>query len=311
MATFSQQADIYLAAIAARKPRPVKATTIKSFRWLIGLANPLIGSLNLEDIRDGTLKRLVDSLCDWRYSPSTIQSLVNVVNLVVASDVDADGSPKHPRKWTLDSIDAPLREPKREIPLRVAQIENALAVLKSPMREFFVTQLATGCQKAELRALKIDDFDATAGLLRVSRTLPRYEETTVATKARRREVDVAPEITAMLVAMLDGRKQGRLFDVSIDHIQWVYEKLAITSHQVRYFRYRHLLWFKIPRSIHNLWTGRSFKGIDGQLHDRELRQRLAREVGIGFHFIGTSVSVPEHGGGQIYCEILGQAFPAF
>ena len=58
----------------------------------------------------------------------------------------------------------------------------------------------------------------------------------------------------MLVEMLDGRKEGRLFDVGIDRIQLTYEKLGITSHQVRYFRHSHLKTLKVQPAISDYWT---------------------------------------------------------
>jgi hypothetical protein len=112
--TFAQQADIYLAGLAARKTRPVKVTSLITFRSLIGLAKALIGNLNLEDIHDDRLKALVDTLCYSRYSPSSIVSLLSVVKLIVASDVDESGNPRHPRRWTLESVDAPFRLAKKE-----------------------------------------------------------------------------------------------------------------------------------------------------------------------------------------------------
>jgi integrase len=286
MATFSEQAEVYLAAIAARKRNPVKPTSIATFRSLLGIARPLLGSTKLEDIRSGALKQLVTILCDQNYSPNTIQSLLTLIKMVVASDVDENGEPKHLRKWNHDFIDAPRVESKKAILPTQAQIQKALAVLKSPMREFFVTQLATGCRKGELQALKVGDFDATAGLLRVSRTLSRFGETETKTKAGKREVDIAPAIVEMLAAMVGERKTGRLFDVTIDQIQWAYEKLGIKSHSLRHFRYTHLQAFKIHPVIHNYWLGHSMNGmasIYGHIHeDRELRQRLVREVALGF-----------------------------
>lgn len=290
MATFSEQAEVYLAAISTRKRNPVKPTSVATFRSLLGTLKPLIGNKNLADIHNGALKQLVTILCDRDYSPNTIQSLLTFVKMVVASDVDENGEPKHLRKWNHDFIDAPRVESKKAILPTQAQIQQALAVLKSPMREFFAVQLATGCRKGELQALNVGDFDANLGLLRVSRTLSRHGETETKTRAGKREVDIAPAIVEMLVAMIGDCKSGRLFDLTFDQIQWAYEKLGIKSHSLRHFRYTHLQAFKIHPAIHNFWLGHSMKGmaaIYGHVHeDRELRQRLVREVALGFPLPG-------------------------
>jgi hypothetical protein len=126
MATFSEQAEVYLAAIAARKRNPVKPTSIATFRSLLGIARPLLGSTKLEDIRSGALKQLVTILCDQNYSPNTIQSLLTLIKMVVASDVDENGEPKHLRKWNHDFIDAPRVESKKQSCLRKRRSKRLL-----------------------------------------------------------------------------------------------------------------------------------------------------------------------------------------
>lgn len=286
MPTFSKQADVYLATIASRKRNPVKPTSLATIRSLIRAALPVLGEMKLEEIRSGKLKILAASLDEQKYSPNTIQSVLTTVKMIVASDVDKDGDPKNPRRWNTEHIDAPPAKSKEITPPTSDQIENAIEHSQSPMREFIAMQAATGCRLGELMALNVTDFDFTAGMLRVSRTLSRYGETATKTNAGKREVDLHPDISAMLIAMIGSRNSGRLFDITIDRVRWAYEKLGIKSHSLRHFRYTLLQKSKIHLAIHNYWIGHSMKGmaaIYGHIHeDIELRQRLVREVGLGF-----------------------------
>jgi integrase len=296
MTTFLRQSETYLERIKTRKRKPVKATSLATFASLIRAATPVLGKRQLEDIHSGTLKNLAAVLCDEKYSPNSIQSILTLVKQIIASDIDeTTGDPKHPRKWNRDFIDAPPAESKKVHVPTVEEIDAALASSPSPLWQFMCTQLATGLRKGELCALTVADFDSHIGLLHVSRTLSRYGETTTKTKSGERDVDIVPEIVEMLIAMLAGRTTGRLFDVSLDQIRYAYERVAIKSHSFRHFRYTLLQKHKIHPAIHAYWIGHSAKGMStiyGHIEqDIELRQRLVREVGLGFR-LPKSVATP-------------------
>lgn len=298
MTTFAQQSDIYLERITTRKRKPVKSTSLATFKSLIHAATPVLGTVQLEDIHSGTLKHLAAVLCEQKYSPNSIQSILTLVKQVIASDIDEKtGDPKHSRKWNTDFIDAPPAESKKVHVPNVEEIEAALAGSRPPFWQFMSTQLATGCRKGELCALTVEDFDSEIGLLHVSRTLSRYGETTTKTKNGKRDVDIAPEIVNMLTAMLAGRTSGRLFDVSLDQIRYAYERVKIKSHSFRHFRYTLLQKHKIHPAIHSYWIGHSTKGMSaiyGHIEqDVELRQRLVREVGLGFNLPTIAAPITE------------------
>jgi integrase len=286
--TFAQQVDIYLEWLATRKRKPVKAASIATRRSLLRAALPVLRSMELADIKSGALRTLADSLFAQGYKPSSIETIITAVKIVVESDKDENGEPKDLRKWNTDFIfeNVAATAKRKKLDIGATDIETAITKLESPLREFVATQAATGCRKGELLALRVEDFEAGAGLLRVSRTLGQYGETATKTEAGDREIDITPEIAAMLVEMLAGRTTGRLFDVSLKQVRVAFEKLGIKSHQLRHFRYTRLQTAKIHPAIHNYWIGHSMAGmakIYGHTHeDAELRQRLAREVGIGF-----------------------------
>src|ERR1700683_2825467 len=107
MTTFAKQADIYLLEIATRNQNRAKDSSIAAFKSRINAALPTLGKIKLDDIRSGALKTLAGNLVREKYSPNSVQSILTIVKMVVASDVDADGDPKHLRKWNNRFIDAP------------------------------------------------------------------------------------------------------------------------------------------------------------------------------------------------------------
>jgi integrase len=192
--------------------------------------------------------------------------------MVVASSVDEDGEPKHPRAWKNDFIpeNIPVERGSKPPVLTAQQLESAISQAQSPLREFVATQAATSCRRGELLALRVADFDSQVGLLRVARTLSRYGETATKTENGRRDIDLHPEIAAMLVAMLGGRTTGRLFDVTIDEVPWIYEKAGIGSDALRHFRYTHLQKCKVHPAIPHYWVGHAMTGMSevyGHIHE--------------------------------------------
>ena len=146
--------------------------------------------------------------------------------------------------------------------------------------------------------MTVDDFDSQIGLLHVSRTLSRYGETSAKTKTGKRDVDLHPDITAMLAAMLAGRATGRLFDLTIDAVRWGYDNLNIRTHSLRHDPYTHLDKFPLSPGIRDFWIGHSSALLTATYShikkDIELRQHLALEIGYGFTLPSpTIITTPE------------------
>lgn len=290
MTTFAQQSEIYLTQIKARRRNPLKPTSLATISSLVETVKPFIGEMQLETIHNGALKDLV-AILDKTYRPNTIQSILMTVKQVVASDRDEiTREPKHQRAWDDTEIDAPpVEQMEKHVP-SAKEIESAIAKSRSPFREFLVVQAATGARKGELCALKVSDFDAEKGILCVSQTQSQYGITSTKTRNGKRQVDVAPEIAAMLNAMLAGRTAGSLFNLSLAQVRYAYEQLGIKSHSLRYFRYQHLENNNVLPRVRAYWIGHSMgklAQIYGRIQennedDTRLRHRIAEEIGIGF-----------------------------
>jgi integrase len=289
--TFTEQSRIYLSKLERRRSKPIKPTTLATFRSIVRLVEPKIGALALADIESENLRQLVEYLGEKK--PETIGLALRVAKAVIASAVDDRGRPLVSKQWNGNHIDCPsiVREEKRLI--TAERIEGVLQNSDSPFRELFSTQAATGLRIGELLALNVEDFDASSGVIRVKRTRSYHGETSPKTTAGVREVDLHPDIVAMLQRKLGDRIAGRLFELSVNQVRYAFEGVNIQSHALRHFRYTHLLMSNIPQPVRDFWIGHSAAGMEkiyGHVaQNKELRQRLAREIGLGFTLPEASV----------------------
>jgi integrase len=297
--TFAQHADQYIARLGSRRRKSVKPTSVAAFRAALRMAAPILGDLPLVAIESEQVRQLVEYLVHPKYAPNTIRLVVRTAKKVIASAVDERGNPAIVRTWNDDYIDTPRAENRTVSELLApAQIEAAISQAGPVIREFIITQAASGLRKGELLALTVEDFDSVLGVLHVARTRGYFGETKPKTKSGERNVDLHPRVTATLIRLLAGRTTGRLFDVSIDEIRRAFERLGLKSHALRHFRYTHLQNSAVPNPIRDFWLGHSVAGMERiyghQSENVELRQKLARQVGLGFTLPAVSHrTVPE------------------
>jgi integrase len=290
--TFAQQAERFLAQLEGRRRKKIKPTTLATFRSAINIARPVLGNLPLETIDSEHLRQLVEVLEGQKYAPNSIVKVLQTAKKVIASATDERGNKLTAKFWNDEHINQPEARPlKQKDLLTAAQIEAALESAKicSAMRAFIAVEAATGLRVGEMRALNVEDFDFVAGMLHVGRTRSRFGETAPKTKSGERTVDLHPDITAMLTAMLEGRTTGRLFQLTDDQIRRAFERVELLSHDLRHFRYTWLQLAAVPNAIRDYWVGHSVPGmakIYGHMAENvELRQKLAREIGYGFRLL--------------------------
>jgi integrase len=290
-ATFAEHAATYISRLEKRRRKPIKPTSVATFRSALRMATPVLGALPLRGIESENLKQLVERLSDAGFSPNTVRLVLRTTKKVIASAVDDRGNALITKSWNNEHIDQPSGVNRKSAELLTAsQIETAIRDARPIIREFIETQAATGLRKGEMLALKVEDFDASARTLHVARTLSYFGETSPKTPSGAREVDLHPDIAKVLQRMLAGRTAGRLFDVSIDAVRHAFEKAGLKSHELRHFRYTHLQRAEIPNAIRDYWMGHASKGMErvyGHIaQDAELKKELAQKIGIGFSVEG-------------------------
>jgi integrase len=286
--TFAQSADIYIEKLKARRKSPIKRSSIARFRSAIKLAETMPGfaRLPLTEIDSEHLRCLVDHLEDK--SAHAVNITVRVVKAVVASAVDNRGNPLVSRTWNSRHVNLPAATNKKEKTLlTAAQIEAAIKNADGAMKVFIAVQAASGLRKGEMSALDVEDFDAEGGTLAVNSTKGYYGETTPKTRSANRIVDLHPSIVDILVRHAVTRKDGKLFDVTVDEVRRAFERLKLKSHDLRHFRYTHLQLNAVPQAILNYWIGHSMPGmagIYGHLAEiKDTRKEIANNIGIGFN----------------------------
>ena len=215
--TFEKQGEILLEGMRTRRRKPVAASTLANYDLLLRVhLNPVLGKYPLSEIYNPQLKQVVDSLTTKSLAPKTIANVIIVAKAVVGSAVDArTGEALYPRTWKANLIDMPIVDPDEQNTPEFARdtLTGLAANHKPQMRMLFILAGATGVRIAELLGLEIDkhispDF----------RTISICQQgingmivNRVKKRASRREVDLHPDIAAVLKAFVGERKSGVLF----------------------------------------------------------------------------------------------------
>jgi hypothetical protein len=89
--TFEEQSRKWIEQVQARRRRPVRLRTARSWRSHLNWIVPRIGSLELGAVNNKTVKGLVEQMAAAGLSPKTVANHLWVVKAVVASAVGEDG----------------------------------------------------------------------------------------------------------------------------------------------------------------------------------------------------------------------------
>jgi hypothetical protein len=108
--TVERQYDIYIDRISHRRRNPVTKLTLLCYdcfwrTWIY----PSIGHMEVSQIRNLEMKKLVAKLMEAGLAPSTIASVTQVVKGIVGSAIDENGDEMYPVKWNTEFINAPHR----------------------------------------------------------------------------------------------------------------------------------------------------------------------------------------------------------
>lgn len=101
--TFREAAHRWIADREKRKR--IKPSVIGGWKSILrNHVLPLIGETPLSDVRNRTMRTLVERLVEKKLSASTIRNVTNVVKLTIASATDEDGNQLFPMKWNRRSV---------------------------------------------------------------------------------------------------------------------------------------------------------------------------------------------------------------
>ena len=196
-----------------------------------------------------------------------------------------------------EHIDVPKRVKKKQPTTSREKIESCLQTAQPVIYELLATLAATGMRKGEALFLKVSDFDSRNGILHIHGTRSRFGESSPKTEDGERQVDLHPDIAAMLWRMVGERTAGYLFEMEAgsgmtdDELRWSFGKMGIKPHSLRRFRITWLRRQGCNEDMLRLWIGHA-EGVRKKTvtdeysflrEDLEFRKRIVREAALGFH----------------------------
>lgn len=301
--TFRKQAEWWLNHVQNRKRKPIKAATALGFtsyinKWL----NPNIGDLPLSSINNLVARGLVTKMTEAGLSPKMCNNVIQVVKMVVASAVNENGEVVHPRTWNHEFMDLPEVRNQRQ-PSHSDKTMTAIAAgSKGREQMLFVLLGASGLRFGEALGLEIDKHvseDCSTLLIR-QKVWNGRDQAFLKTENGVRDIDLHPDVAAMLKRFIGNRISGFLFcsKNGLPLLQSNVLRLALHqllkklgqpkagAHAFRRFRTTWLRKQHAPEDLIRFWLGWSNKSVADVYSklkdDVTFRRKVAEQVGIGF-----------------------------
>jgi integrase len=167
---------------------------------------PQIGRTRLADVQHRDVQRIVDDLLSAGRDPSTIRNALMPLRVIFRRAVEDGDLVVNP----CAHVRLPAVRGRRE---RIASPEEAqrlLAALPERDRTIWATALYAGLRRGELMALRWDDIDLAAGVIRVERSYDDKGRVEIEPKSRagRRTVPIVGALRDVLVEHKAGQDRG-------------------------------------------------------------------------------------------------------
>jgi integrase len=280
----------------------VKPSTLSSWQYILDKwILPELADLSMADVNNAALKRLVEKLSAAKLSPQSIQNICQIPKLVLASAVDNNGEELYPRKWNAEFIDMPVVQNQRQPVFTSEQVSTIVEKADGKWKVLFAILAGTGLRAGEALGLEIGKHisdDCT--VISVRQSLWHTEIVPPKTKNGVRDIDVHPDLAAMLKAFIGDRKSGLLFrnrvgkfmlqtNVLRRRLHPILENIGAEKtglHAFRRFRVTHLRKSRTPENLLRYWIGHSCKSItddyDKGSEDKSYRKQCVLDAGLGF-----------------------------
>jgi integrase len=295
--TFRAQAAKWIGSLSTRRRKPVKPATISAWqhaldKWVL----PSLGDKFLGDVSNGALRDLVEKMAVAGLSAKTIVNYAQVVKLVVASAVDANGEQVNPRKWNHDFIGLPIvkKEEQRRPTVTESDLKEILTSAKGRFAVLFALLAGTGMRIGEALAMKNTTLSPDCAVLYVRRSIWHGKEQEPKTPSAIRDIDIA-EPLALLLRQFAADKSGYLFATKTGRPlgqRNVLRALHATGkkvglHAFRRFRTETLRRARVPEDLTTMWLGHSKQTVtdfyaSGLQKDETWRREWCDKVGLGF-----------------------------
>jgi integrase len=295
--TFEKQAKIWLDGVKNRKRRPVKPATLKGWqscldKWLV----PILGARSVAEVGNAALKMLIEKLSAAGLAPKSIVNYTQVVKLVVASVVNAEGEQVYPRKWNHEFVGLPIvdKENQNRPTLTAEEITTVLEKCNDRYRTLFTVLAGTGLRIGEALGLKITDLANDCRTINVQRSIFQGREQQPKTANAVRSIDIPESLAEMLRKFTAGR-DGYVFPTKNKRplsqrnvLRMLNSKVEnATLHSFRRFRTAWLRKAQVPEDLIQYWLGHAESSVT-DLYARQLRKDVkyrldwAEKCGLGF-----------------------------
>lgn len=235
-------------------------------------------------------------------SPKMCNNVIQVLKMVVASAVNENGEQVHPRTWNHEFMDLPEVKNQRQ-PSHSGDTMTAIAAgSKGREQMLFVLLSASGLRFGEALGLEIDKHvsDDCSTLLIRQKVWNGRVQRFLKTENGIRDIDLHPEVAAMLNRFIGNRTSGFLFcsnnglpllqsNVLRLSLHPLLKKLGQPNAGAHAFRRSRTTWLRKQRAPEDLirfwlgWSNKSVADVYSKLKDDvAFRKKVAEHVGIGF-----------------------------
>ena len=304
--TIVEQSALWLEQLAARRRRPVKPSTIATYTYLLnGWVLPRMGTMQLSEVTNSTLKDLVAVMSRHRLSPVTIQNTVRVAREVIRSDRDpVTGARLHNLDFDPEFCDLPVtdRTKQRSPVVSSEDLKRVILDAGGQYRALYALLGGTGLRISEALAIRVGEmatvtyWDPAGACIHVLTALYRGEDQSPKSASGTREVDLPQELNKFLIgeALALDRKHKQLFFQSVDggpgKIQSLRDVINVAKipgfHSFRRFRATWLRQQQAPEDLIRYWLGHSSSNITdrySKLAQRvDVRREWIEKIGLGF-----------------------------
>jgi integrase len=198
-------------AVLDRSGKPYKPKTIRTYEHALETyVYPLLGHRKLSSLKRADIQGFIEEMRATGASPSTVHNRLDPLRVIVRRAIDNDELMVDP----CARLKLPVVRNNRTRIEAPAMAEALIAALPEPEQAFWALAFYAGLRRGELRALRVDDVDFDAGLVRVRRGWDDVEgEIKPKTFAGKRDVPMMGELRRICRAhkLQTGRHGSQLF----------------------------------------------------------------------------------------------------
>jgi len=171
-----------------------------------------MGDMPLASVGNPAAKGLVAQMAAENRAPKTINNVIQVVKMVVASAINDEGEQIYPRKWNHEFMDLP-EVYEQHTPTFSAEVVQELVLSARGQYQMLYALLAgTGMRIGEVSGLEIGKhISPDASTIKVQQSVWSGVIQTPKTQNAVREIDLPYNLARMLEEFIGERKSGFLF----------------------------------------------------------------------------------------------------